>query len=72
MVLEDIIKKMQSKSDLDKNDLQILIENFREKQIKEDSIKQLVIAWNEKGYKPEELKGLADIIFELCPQVSIS
>jgi len=72
MVLEDIIKKMQSKSDLDKNDLQILIENFREKQIKEDSIKQLVIAWNEKGYKPEELKGLADIIFELCPQVSLS
>lgn len=49
-----------------------MVRKLSEKQADEDSLKRFVVAWNKKGYKPEELKALVDIVFDLSPQLSLT
>lgn len=62
MSLVSVIQKLNSKQDLNEEDLSIIVHNFDQKTPKDEVIKNLIIAWGAKGETPFEIKILADLI----------
>ena len=69
MSISGVIKKLNSKTDLNKEDLLVIVHDFTEKKVNDEDIKSLVIAWREKGETSLELKELVDILFSRQKQL---
>ena len=67
MTISSVIEKLKKKQDLDRNDLKIIFDNFKDRNIPDNEIKDLVLCWREKGETAFELKTLADILYENSP-----
>ena len=63
MLLNQIIKKLKQKEELNNEDLNIIFQEFKtNKSLEEISIKEFISSWYEKGYTPNEIYALARLI----------
>lgn len=71
-MLNSLIEKVKNKNDLDKNDLNQLINLFFENKFKDSLVKELIKSWYEKGYASDEVYNMVNILFEHEPQINLS
>lgn len=69
MAIDSIIKKLRSKSDLTREELSLIVDEFEKKNVTDEDIKKLVIFWQEKKETPNELSNLVDILFSKEKQI---
>ncbi len=70
MPLPNIIRKLKSKADLNKEDLYLLFNTFEMKDYSDSEVEDLIVSWNKKGQTPEELKLLSEEIFSRQSQIT--
>lgn len=71
MSFANILRKLESNLDLNKDDLSIIIRNFEKKSLTEEEIKNLVTAWRNKGESSSELLELANQINNKQNQIEL-
>lgn len=69
-LINNVIKKLESKHDLNREDLSFIVETFEKNNINEEEIKKLVIAWRTKGETANEIAGLAEILLLKQKQIN--
>lgn len=69
--MSQIIKKLELKNELNKEDLFNIVQDFKEKKLNDEDIKNLVVLWRKKKETPDELKELAELINKLQNQKEI-
>ena len=63
MTFSDVLTKLKSRNNLNREDLEIIVDSFEKKLLSDEDIEKLVTLWHEKKETSRELVNLADILY---------
>ena len=71
MNINNILEKLELKTNLEKEDLETIYYVFSKNIIVDEEINKLVLLWKEKGETAFELKVLADLLYQQSPLINL-
>jgi anthranilate phosphoribosyltransferase len=63
-MIKDILKKLDNKNDLAKEEMQTAVESIMTGKVDDDDIENFLLALNEKGIKEPEITAAASVMRE--------